>query len=249
MGPEGRPSGRGSWFARTAGRRFTVCFESGQSLAAIARRLDLDRKTVRRCLRQETWQPYARRVRAAALLAEHADYLRQRAPEVQYSAQILFQEMRQRGYTRELRDGEAVRAAAARRAASGRAGDRALRDAAGPAEPDRLGPGAGALRAGGASSLHIFMLTLGYCRRSFYEPCLDETLSAVPRCPRAGLRVLRRPHPRASLRSAPHRLSARRRRARRVERDLQAASPTTGASSRGCAGRTGRRPRARSSRA
>ena len=26
-------------------------------------------------------------------------------------------------------------------------------------------------------ALHVFVLTLGYCRRSFFEPCLGETLS------------------------------------------------------------------------
>jgi DNA invertase Pin-like site-specific DNA recombinase len=51
-------------------------------IAEIARRLDLDRKTVRRCLRQEAWQPYQRPARTDTLLVEHADFLRERAPEV-----------------------------------------------------------------------------------------------------------------------------------------------------------------------
>lgn len=32
----------------------------GQSLSAIARKLELDRKTVRTCLQQASWQPYRR---------------------------------------------------------------------------------------------------------------------------------------------------------------------------------------------
>ncbi len=64
-------------------------------VAEIARRLNLDRKTVRRCLQQATWQPYTRPTRADTLLAPHADWLRERAPQVQYSARILFQELRQ----------------------------------------------------------------------------------------------------------------------------------------------------------
>ncbi|MDC8448840.1 MAG: IS21 family transposase, partial [Nitrospira sp.] len=37
-----------------------VCHEERVSISEIGRRLDLDRKTVRRSLRQTTWQPYRR---------------------------------------------------------------------------------------------------------------------------------------------------------------------------------------------
>jgi transposase len=69
-------------------------------IAEIARRLDLARKTVRRCLQQEQWQPYRRAERTDTLLAQHADFLRRRAPQVRYPARILFQELcKQHGYT------------------------------------------------------------------------------------------------------------------------------------------------------
>jgi transposase len=68
------------------------------SIAEIARRLELDRKTVRRCLREPDWAPYRRPPRPDTLLAPHATYLTERAPRVGYSAQILFQELRQQGY-------------------------------------------------------------------------------------------------------------------------------------------------------
>jgi transposase len=69
------------------------------SVSALARHFDLDRKTVRRCLREGQWQPYRREVRGDTLLAEHAAFLRQRAPQVNFSARILEQELRaQRGY-------------------------------------------------------------------------------------------------------------------------------------------------------
>ncbi len=48
-------------------------------IAEIARRVDLDRKTVRRCLRDTAWQPYHRPTRPETLLTPHADYLRERA--------------------------------------------------------------------------------------------------------------------------------------------------------------------------
>ena len=68
------------------------------SIRAIARELDLDRKTVRRCLRQTEWKPYQRAARTDTLLATHAEYLGRRAAEVGYSAQVLFQELRGRQY-------------------------------------------------------------------------------------------------------------------------------------------------------
>ena len=71
---------------------------AGGSVRAIARELDLDRKTVRRCLRQTEWKAYRRAARADTLLTAHAEYLRGRAAEVGYSAQVLFQELRGREY-------------------------------------------------------------------------------------------------------------------------------------------------------
>lgn len=56
--------------------------EERRSVSAIARDLDLDRKTVRRCLREPVGRPYRRAPRQGTLLAEHADFLRERAPQV-----------------------------------------------------------------------------------------------------------------------------------------------------------------------
>ena len=71
---------------------------TGASIQAIARQLDLDRKTVRRCLRQTEWRPYERAARSKTLLTAHAEYLRRRASGVDYSAQVLFQELRRGEY-------------------------------------------------------------------------------------------------------------------------------------------------------
>ena len=62
--------------------------------------MELDRKTVRRCLRARAWRPYQRRPGVDKLLTGHADWLLQRAPQARYSARILYQELtRERGYT------------------------------------------------------------------------------------------------------------------------------------------------------
>ena len=71
---------------------------SGASIRAIAREWDLDRKTVRRCLRQREWTPYQRAARSDTLLTTHAEYVRRRAADVGYSAQVLCQELRGRQY-------------------------------------------------------------------------------------------------------------------------------------------------------
>ena len=63
------------------------------SVSRIAREFDVDRKTVRECLRQPAWQPYTRQAPSETLLTQHADFLKARAPEVRYSARILFQEL------------------------------------------------------------------------------------------------------------------------------------------------------------
>src|SRR5574338_1511342 len=68
--------------------------ETRVSISEIARRLDLDRKTVRRSLRQTTWQPYRRAAMTETLLTAHADFVRARASQVNYSARILYQELR-----------------------------------------------------------------------------------------------------------------------------------------------------------
>lgn len=70
------------------------------SQRAIARALDLDRKTVRRCLRQQGFTPYHRPPMEQTVLATHAEWLRDRTPAVGYSAQIVFQELiSAHGYT------------------------------------------------------------------------------------------------------------------------------------------------------
>src|SRR6476620_9254540 len=70
-----------------------------QTISAIARDLELDRKTVRSCLQQESWQPY-RRAAASGLLDQNRPWLAERAPQVNYSARILWQDLRsQRGFT------------------------------------------------------------------------------------------------------------------------------------------------------
>lgn len=150
--------------------------EQRWSKLAIARELGLDVKTVRRSLQQTSWQPYRRAVRSGTLLARHSEFLKRRAPEVGYSARILFQELgKEHGYTgsyetvkrfvRPLRDERWV----AERAA--------LRFETPPGQQSQIDWGQAVVPfRSGRAVRHIFVLTLGFSRRSFYHPTRDEQL-------------------------------------------------------------------------
>ena len=69
-------------------------FEQRVTVSQIARGFDLDRKTVRRCLRQSQWQPYSRAAKSDTLLAAHEQFVRERAAQVNYSARIVYQELK-----------------------------------------------------------------------------------------------------------------------------------------------------------
>jgi len=142
-------------------------------ITEIARRLDLDRKTIRRCLKQKDWQAYQRLPRAETLLTKHVEFLEERAPKVGYSAQVLFQELKGRGYrggydtvkrfVQPLRTAETI----AERAS--------VRFETPPGHQSQIDWGSARVHFRHQPVvLHMFVLTLGYSRRHFMEPTLDE---------------------------------------------------------------------------
>jgi transposase len=152
-------------------------FQERRTIAAIARQLDLDRKTVRRCVQQVAFQPYRRPAREDTLLAEHADWLRSRAPDVGYSARILHQELRrqrhfQGGYDTVKRFVAPLREEACSEALT----QTRFETAPGHQSQVDWGEVKVTLRQG-RQRLHIFVLTLGFSRRSFYWASPDQRLS------------------------------------------------------------------------
>jgi Transposase and inactivated derivatives len=144
-------------------------------IAELARRFGLDRKTIRRCVREPAWRPYQRPARAGTLLATHAAYLRQRAPQVGYSAQILFQELRRRDYTgsyetvklfvRPLRTAQLSAELTLRRFETP------------PGQQSQIDWGTATVPFRHQRRVvHVFVLTLGFSRRSYYQVCPNETL-------------------------------------------------------------------------
>jgi transposase len=117
---------------------------------------------VRRGLRKREWQPYRRGVVRDGLLSAHREWLAVRAPQVGYSARILYQELRGgRGYTggydtvkntvRPLR-AEAALAALTQ-----------CRFETAPGEQAQVDWGQVKVRfEDGPACIHVFVMTLGY---------------------------------------------------------------------------------------
>lgn len=147
----------------------------GTSVSAIAREFNLDRKTVRSCLRRSEWVPYRRRV-SATMLAEHRAWFEERAPQVSYSARVLYQELRlQRGFTGSY---ETVKLAVRPlRAQANLAGLTQRRFETGPGEQAQVDWGQITVSLGGLrTKVHIFVMTLGYSRRGYAEGFLSERM-------------------------------------------------------------------------
>jgi len=177
-GPEVKPPGEGRMVREDCWREVHRLFHvERRSKAEIARQVALDRKTVRGILQEAAWQPYARAERTDTLLAEYASYLQTRAPQVQYSARILFQELRQgHGYRGSY---ETVKRFVRPLRAVEQAAERAtVRFETPPGRQSQIDWGQARIYFRTRPVvLHVFILTLGYSRRSFHEPCLGETLS------------------------------------------------------------------------
>ncbi|WSJ89849.1 ISL3 family transposase [Streptomyces sp. NBC_01304] len=73
--------------------------DTGRSFSSMSRELGLDRKTVRKYARANTWQEVVRRPpRRTTALDPYLDYLQQRWDEGEHSATILHQELLTKGY-------------------------------------------------------------------------------------------------------------------------------------------------------
>jgi len=151
----------------------------GMTVSGIARMTGLDRKTVRRCLRQVRWQAYRRPARRGALLDPHRLWLLERAAQVGYSARILYQELcAQRAFEGgygTVRD--AVRPLRVEAAAGSLTQRRFETEPAEQAQADwgevRVLLGAEIVH------VHIFVMTLGYSRRGWAEGYEHERMESL----------------------------------------------------------------------
>lgn len=174
----GIPDTEGDVIGQTQWQAIREAKATGMNISAIAREMGLDRKTVRAAVNSEHWQPYSRPCRTSKL-DEHMDWLRQRAPQVHFSARILHQELRlQRGFAGSY---EVVKVAV--RPLRAQAASAALtqrRFETEPGEQAQVDWGQIKVRFGDQSvKVHIFVMTLGYSRRGFAEGFFNERLDNV----------------------------------------------------------------------
>jgi len=151
---------------------------AGQTVSAIARDMDLDRKTVRSALRRTTWRPYSRRG-APGMLMPHMDWLRERAPQVGYSARILHRELCElRGFVGCY---ELVKVAVRPlRAEACMAGLTQCRFETAPGEQAQVDWGQWTVLLGEQPAVvHVLIMTLGYSRRAYAEGFLNERIGNV----------------------------------------------------------------------
>lgn len=152
---------------------------AGQNISGIARELGLDRKTVRSCLRSAEWKPYSREVKRPTLLDEHVEWLNRRAPQVGFSARVLFQELRaQRGFTGCY---EVVKVAVRPlRSTASVAAITQMRFETAPGEQAQVDWGQVKVWLGGTPTcVHVFVMTLGYSRRAYAEGYLSERMDSL----------------------------------------------------------------------
>lgn len=152
--------------------------KAGATVSAIARDLDIDRKTVRRCLQQPEWKPYARVVKPATVLDGFMAWLLARAPQVNYSARILHQELRQQGFEGSY---ETVKLAVRPiRAEASLAGLTQRRFETGPGEQAQVDWGELTVTMGEQRRVvHVLVMTLGFSRRAYAEGFVNERIPSL----------------------------------------------------------------------
>ena len=152
---------------------------AGMTVSGIARATGLDRKTVRRCVRQTHWQPYQRPAVREALIGPHRAWLSERAPQVGYSARILYQELcADRGF----RGGYGTVRDAVRplRGEAGAAGLTQCRFETEPGQQAQVDWGQVRVPLGEQKvEVHIFVMTLGYSRRAWGEGYEHERMESL----------------------------------------------------------------------
>jgi transposase len=153
--------------------------ERGVGKKAIARELGIDVKTVRSYLRRGGRQPYRRRSPVREVLErEHGEFLRRRVAEVNFSAQVLYQELSRRGYRGSYPT--VMRWVRPRRLEQQRLEAATVRFETGPGRQAQVDWGStGLVLAGQAVRAHLFVMTLGYSRRVFSRAYVNERLPAL----------------------------------------------------------------------
>jgi transposase len=151
-------------------RRMRAC---GMAKKAIARELGLDIKTVRKWVATE-WRPQRREQRKPPALTKYEEWIRQRFPEIGYSAKVLERELRDQGYEGSYvtvqRYVRPLRAVAQPEAAT-------VRFETAPGAQSQVDWGMLNVWIGPTKvKVHLFVMVLGFSRRIFARAYLHEKL-------------------------------------------------------------------------
>jgi transposase len=153
----------------------------GWAQRKIARELEVDPKTVRRALCQETRQAYRRSAPRATLLTGYEAFIRRRVVEVDYNAHRLLEELRTQGY----RGGYDTVKLFVRplRAERDRLVAATLRFETAAGRQSQVDWGSTWAQVGDTRLRgHLFVMVLGYSRRLYAEFTPDETVASLLRC-------------------------------------------------------------------
>lgn len=152
----------------------------GCSKKKMARLLNLDVRTVRKYLRQGGWKRQKRK-EMQKLTDPYQEYLMQRMSQVDYNAQVLYQELRERGYAGSYsRVKEFVRP---HRQERERLIEATLRFERAPGKQAQVDWGSTTVEIGGKMTrVQVFVMVMGYSRRIFATARLDQKVETLVDC-------------------------------------------------------------------
>ena len=154
-------------------------FKLNESKKSIARKLNLDVRTVRKILSQPRPQKYKRRETKETLLTGHEDFIKTRLEAVGYCAQSIFEELRERGY----RGGYDTVRRFIKPLREEAFAEPTLRYETPPGRQGQADWGQCWTSLGGKRSrIHLFVMTLGYSRKHFAKSTEDEKLPTFLTC-------------------------------------------------------------------
>lgn len=154
-------------------RRIKELKSQGWGTRRIARKLDLDRNTIKAYLGQEEFVPYSRQGGKHPSLGELEEWLRARTPEVGFNAKVLFREAQMKGY---LGGYETIkRFVRPLREAMEKAAEASVRFETDPGQQGQVDWGsAKVFFLTGPIRVHFFVMVLGFSRRLFARGYEDE---------------------------------------------------------------------------
>jgi len=165
--------------AKNKQEEILVRYADNQSIRRIAQEMELSRNTVRQTVRSGAARGYARASQKETKLAPYADWAQQRFHEVEGNATLLYQELKERGYTggygmlkvfvHPLREDLHKKAT--------------VRFETPPGQQAQVDFGSKTILVGGKPQrVHIFVMTLGYSRAMYAELVFNEKLETLIAC-------------------------------------------------------------------